>query len=255
MGRLVRTALAVIGAVLLLCGCVSSETQKNSTAATVQLPTTIPQTVQPTLPEESILPSEEPTEPPPPVTVYAGAIEDYLLPLEQFSWERLHAPEFVMIHFTSAVVNNRSDPYNMEEIKSIFVDYEISVHYIIERNGTIRCYIPEDRVAWHAGKGAWGEDAKYTNNMNQYAIGIELAAIGSQEDMSIYLTGEEYAALDQSLLGFTQEQYEALKSLVEDICGRYGIPMDREHVIGHEEYASRKTDPGELFDWEQLIPA
>ena len=41
---------------------------------------------------------------------------------------------------------------------------------------------------------------------------------------------------------------------MEDICSRYGIPMDRQHVIGHEEYSSHKTDPGQLFDWSKLIP-
>ena len=49
-------------------------------------------------------------------------------------------------------------------------------------------------------------------------------------------------------------QSVALRLLVEDICQRNGIPMDREHVIGHSEYAPRKSDPGELFDWAQLIP-
>jgi dimethylamine--corrinoid protein Co-methyltransferase len=35
---------------------------------------------------------------------------------------------------------------------------------------------------------------------------------------------------------------------------RNGIPMDREHVIGHQEYSPKKSDPGELFDWSKLIP-
>ena len=30
---------------------------------------------------------------------------------------------------------------------------------------------------------------------------------------------------------------------------RYDIPMDRDHIIGHQEYAIKKRDPGELFDW------
>ena len=127
-------------------------------------------------------------------TVYSGAVEDFLLPVEEYSWEREFAPEYVMIHFTSAVVEHRDDPLNMDYIRQIFVDYDISVHYIIDREGTVRCYVPEDRVAWHAGKGEWANDEKYTNKMNHYAIGIEIAAIGSQKDMEIYLTEEEYAA-------------------------------------------------------------
>lgn len=187
-------------------------------------------------------------------TVYSGAVEDFLLPVEEYSWEREFAPEYVMIHFTSAVVEHRDDPLNMDYIRQIFVDYDISVHYIIDREGTVRCYVPEDRVAWHAGKGEWANDEKYTNKMNHYAIGIEIAAIGSQKDMEIYLAEEEYAALDDRFKGFSDAQYDALKLLVEDICARYGIPADRDHVIGHQDYSPSKNDPGELFDWSRILP-
>lgn len=186
--------------------------------------------------------------------VYAGAAEDYLLPLEDYSWEREFAPEYVMLHFTSAVVEHRDDPFNMEYIRDIFVDYGISIHYIIDRDGGVRCYIPENRVAWHAGKGEFNNDPRYTDNMNQYAIGIEIAATGSEEDMAIYMTAGEYRAMDDSLKGFTDAQYEALKPLVADICSRNNIPLDRAHVIGHEDYSPAKADPGELFDWSRVLP-
>ena len=68
------------------------------------------------------------------------------------------------------------------------------------------------------------------------------------------MTKKEYNALDKSLLGFTDDQYRSLKVLVEDICQRNDIPLDRQHVIGHEEYNPAKNDPGELFDWSRIIP-
>ena len=185
--------------------------------------------------------------------VYSGAQKDYLLPLTDFSRPREQAPEFVMIHFTSAVVLSREDPFHMDAIRSIFVDYEVSVHYIIDRDGTVRCYIPESLVAWHAGTGTWQDDPKYTNKLNDYAIGIELVAIGSQTDMKQYLTASDYQSLNPDWIGFTDAQYEALEALVRDICLRNEIPMDRDHVIGHQEYSPKKTDPGELFDWDRLM--
>jgi len=78
--------------------------------------------------------------------------------------------------------------------------------------------------------------------------------MGSMSDMAPYLTKSEYKALDQSLMGFTDAQYDALKLLVADICRRNNIPLDRQHVIGHEEYNPRKNDPGELFDWSRILP-
>lgn len=180
------------------------------------------------------------------------AHKEYLLPFGEFSRERKQKPEFVMVHFTSAVVLSRDDPYNMDTIRSIFVDYKVSVHYIIDRDGRILCYIPENLVAYHAGYGTWKEE-KYTDNLNNYSIGIELAAIGSQRDMAQYLTEAEFQKLSPELIGYTDAQYTALKSLIEDICVRNDIPMDRQHIIGHEEYSPKKTDPGELFDWERLF--
>ncbi len=230
----VTSIFLVFSLVFLLCSCGAK-----------------PQTTEATTKEPAQQVDNTPQEP---VYVYKNAVEDYLLPLEEFSWERLYKPEFVMVHFISAVGPHKEDPYNMKYVRDIFIEYDISVHYIIERDGTINCYIPENRVAWHAGSGEFLNDPKYTNQMNQYAIGIELVAIGSEDDMSIYMSSSEYQALDDSLKGFTDEQYESLKALVADICERNDIPLDRDHIIGHEDYSPEKTDPGELFDWNRILP-
>ena len=188
-----------------------------------------------------------------PVTVSPCAKEYFLEPLRKFSWEKKFDTEYVVLHFTSNVVADRENPYDMQAIRRIFEDNELSVHYIIDRDGNAYCYIPENRAAWHAGVGTFGDDEKYTNKMNKYSIGIEIAAIGSKADMAQYLESYEYYALDSSLVGFSDAQYETLKKLVPDICERNGIPFDREHVIGHEQYNENKTDPGELFDWARLF--
>lgn len=192
-------------------------------------------------------------DPPKQERVYPGAVEDYLNPVQAYSRPRKEKPEFVMLHFTSAVMLSKDDPYNIRTVRSIFRDYEVSIHYIVDRDGTVRCYIPEDREAWHAGSGTWGGDPKYTDNMNAYAIGIEILAIGSVSDMAQYLSAEAYAEIDPTFIGYTEEQYVALEQLVADICTRYDIPLDRQHIIGHQEYSPQKADPGELFDWNRIV--
>lgn len=230
----------------LIAGCFLSALLIILAGCTAQTPppeTTEP-SAQPVLATEETQPEEE---------VYGGATRDYLLPLADFSWQREHDPEMVMIHFTSGVVLNQKDPYNLETIRGIFQEYEISVHYVVDRDGSVYCYIPENLVAWHAGSGTWQDLEKYRNKMNHYAIGIEVLAIGSREDMEQYLTEEDYNSLNPDLIGYTDAQYTALKRLVADICRRQNIPMDRLHVIGHEDYAPQKTDPGTLFDWDRLM--
>jgi len=97
----------------------------------------------------------------------------------------------------------------MAAVRSIFRDYRVSIHYIVDRDGTVRRYIPEDREAWHAGSGTWGGDPKYTDTMNAYSIGIEILAIGSQTDMQQYLSPVDYAKIDQAFIGYTEAQYDA----------------------------------------------
>lgn len=227
-----RKLLAVLLMVLLLCGCKTETAPPTSTAS-------VPTSSQPT---QSVTP---------PVEVSPLAVEDFL-DFENSSYPRENPVEFVMIHFTSAVMLDRENPYDYDLVRGIFVDYKLGIHYIIDRDGTIYCFLPESRSAWHAGKGSFG-DEKYTDNMNRYSIGIELMGIGSQEDMSIYLQPEEYACLDKTLIGFTDAQYTALGALVQDICTRHEIPMDRQHIIGHQEYNPAKNDPGELFDWAHFM--
>lgn len=187
------------------------------------------------------------------ITVSPLSQEDFLVPLDKYSWEREYEPEYVMLHFTSGVVLSKENPYDYELVRGIFEQNEVSVHYIIDRDGSVLCYIPEDRAAWHAGKGTFGGDERFTNAMNKYSIGIEIMAIGSQKDMAQYLSAEEYNSLDSSFVGFTEQQYVTLKELVKDICQRNNIPFDREHVIGHDMYNPDKTDPGELFDYNRIF--
>ena len=158
-----------------------------------------------------------------------------------------------MIHFTSAVMLDRDNPYDADLNRSIFEDYEIGINYIIDRQGKITCYLPENRAAWHAGEGEYNNEKRLTNKMNKYSIGIEVMAIGSVDDMAQYMSSAEYYSLNSDNYGYTEAQYESLKLLVDDICQRHDIPVDRFHIIGHEEYSPEKTDPGELFDWSRIV--
>ncbi len=225
---------------LFVCSCQKKETP-DTKIQTPEIPENIVVEVLPEIEPESV-PDVSPL-----------ATEYFLEPFDDYSWAREFDIEKIVVHFTSAVVKFRDDPYNMDLIRNIFVDSGLSVHYIIDREGEIFCYIPESRAAWHAGVGTYGDDEKYTNSMNKYSVGIELVAIGSEKDMAQYLHKDEYAALDKSLIGFTDAQYDALKALLQDICKRNNIDMNRENIIGHDSYNPKKSDPGELFDWERVF--
>ncbi|MCM3619066.1 N-acetylmuramoyl-L-alanine amidase [Sutcliffiella horikoshii] len=160
----------------------------------------------------------------------------------------------VMLHFTNNALRSPQSPYNIEDVYALFEEYEVSAHYMIDREGEIYLLVPEERAAFHAGKGRHLNYQEYGNGLNDYSIGIELMAIGTKEEMLSTIPEETYDSIDPLNMGYTEEQYIALNKLLDDILTRNpGIKNDREHIIGHDEYSPvRKSDPGELFDWSRI---
>lgn len=165
--------------------------------------------------------------------------------------------DVIMLHFCSDVIANPDNPYQVTRIVDIFTSYGVSAHYLIDREGLVHRFVPEERVAHHAGKGHldWMPDRH--NNMNEYSIGIEMLNIGSWRDMKTFMKKEKYdafAAKHPNLIGYTDAQYTALNQLLADIRSRHPVPLDRRHIVGHEDYAgtARRTDPGDLFDWSRI---
>ena len=80
----------------------------------------------------------------------------------------------------------------------------IGYHYVIRKDGTIERGRPE----WAIGSHAYGE--------NSHTIGI-------------HLSGDFMQAHP------TSEQIEKCAMLIADICSRYNITPDRDHIVGHGE--------------------
>ncbi|MCP3028969.1 LysM peptidoglycan-binding domain-containing protein [Halobacillus sp. A5] len=180
-------------------------------------------------------------------------ILDLSLPLEN-SEERTKEVTHVMTHFTSNAALTPQNPYSANDIYDNFVDYGVSAHYMIGRDGEIYQLVDEDRAAFHAGDGSLSGFPEYDNDMNQRSIGIELLALGTEEEMSSMMSPETYQSIDSADIGYTEDQYKALDKLLEDIEQRHpAIQRDRDHIVGHDEYApDLKTDPGSLFKWSEI---
>ncbi|RLL43968.1 N-acetylmuramoyl-L-alanine amidase [Oceanobacillus piezotolerans] len=161
----------------------------------------------------------------------------------------------IVLHFSSNVLANPADPFIPEDIRQIFIEYGVSAHYMIGRDGEIHQLVPEERVAYDAGKGDLPDFPNYKNRLNEYSIGIELLAIGTKTEMQTMMMSEAaYNELTAPLIGYTDEQYEALDKLLAEIVTRNPqIHYTRQYIVGHDEYApERKTDPGSLFDWSKI---
>lgn len=116
---------------------------------------------------------------------------------------------------------------------------KVSAHYVIDEDGAVYGLVDESRRAWHAGVSSWAGE----RDINGISIGIELVN-----------PGHAYPGYAGGYRSFPEMQMRSLEQLATDILRRHAIPAHR--VLGHSDVApTRKTDPGELFDWERLAAA
>ncbi|KMS75758.1 hypothetical protein ACM01_08340 [Streptomyces viridochromogenes] len=131
-----------------------------------------------------------------------------------------HPVDRVIIHVTQTTYTKTRFVFESPRKK-------VSAHYVVRSadGHTSQC-VRETDIAWHAGD--W--------DYNTRSIGIEHEG---WVDQSSYFTGV---------------MYEASARLTAAICTRYGIPMDRTHIIGHYEVpGTDHTDPGPHWDWARYI--
>ncbi|MFI5960236.1 N-acetylmuramoyl-L-alanine amidase [Cryptosporangium sp. NPDC051539] len=111
----------------------------------------------------------------------------------------------------------------------------VSSHYVIRSSdGEITQMLRTKDVGWHAGN--W--------NINQTSIGIE---------------HEGFAR--EGATWYTEAMYQASAELVRYLGAKYHIPLDRNHIIGHDEVPGRDAarvatqhwDPGPYWDWQHYL--
>ncbi|GAB3282962.1 N-acetylmuramoyl-L-alanine amidase [Parasphingorhabdus pacifica] len=106
-------------------------------------------------------------------------------------------------------------------------DAQVSAHYTVRSSdGQVAQSVRENDIAWHAGNWTY----------NQTSVGIEHEGWVDEPEW------------------FTDEMYESSAQLTADIANRYDIPLDRDHIIGHNEVpGATHTDPGSNWDWDEYM--
>ncbi len=102
---------------------------------------------------------------------------------------------------------------------------QVSSHYGIGTNGEVHQYVQESNTAWHAGRVQNPTFSLYKGasvNPNWYSIGIEHE--GNADTV------------------WSTAMKQASANLIKDICSRYNIPIDRNHIIGHYQVFSGKPN-------------
>jgi hypothetical protein len=134
--------------------------------------------------------------------------------------------DYIVIHDTEETYDNT--------IRLVQDPTYVSWNYTLRSaDGHVAQHVKAKDVAWHAGN--WYVNAK--------AIGLEHEGFGA--DGSWY----------------TEAMYRSSAKLVRYLAGRYGIPLDRAHILGHDNVpgtvpstvAGMHWDPGPYWNWSHYF--
>ncbi|MGW1198430.1 N-acetylmuramoyl-L-alanine amidase [Streptomyces sp. NPDC002536] len=139
------------------------------------------------------------------------------------------------IKIDTIVIHDVDASYNSAIATFQDPDSGLSAHYVIRSaDGQITQMVPTGAVAFHAGN--------YWTNL--HAIGIEHEGLATQ-----------------GAAWYTPAMYHASATLVRYLAARFHIPLDRRHIIGHDnvpgpsrgDVAGMHWDPGPYWDWQRYL--
>ena len=119
-----------------------------------------------------------------------------------------YKPEAIVIHIMDGTLGGTDSWFASPQS-------QVSSHYGIGQTGEIHQYVKEECAAWHAGSvnsPSWNL-LKPNINPNYYTIGIEHE--GKPDTV------------------WPDAMKKSSAALIRDICQRWNIPIDRDHIIGH----------------------
>lgn len=134
---------------------------------------------------------------------------------------------YIVVHDTEGgwegVLNMVQDP--------TYVSWNYSLR---STDGHVAQHVKAKDVAWHAGN--WYVNAK--------SIGLEHEGFLARPDA-----------------WYTEAMYRSSARLVKYLAAKYGIPLDRQHILGHDtvpgpttaSISGMHTDPGPYWDWRHYF--
>ncbi|GIW23184.1 MAG: hypothetical protein KatS3mg068_2191 [Candidatus Sericytochromatia bacterium] len=166
--------------------------------------------------------------------------------ISNVSKKEVSKPEFIVIDspnrserpqdtkISAIVLHHTATTANAKEVGNFFANPQskVSSHYIVDRTGYIVQCVPDDKVAWHAGKSHFNG----MDNVNNFSIGIEICNVGN------------------SIEPYPDLQYDGVIRLVAYLVKQYDIPL--ENITRHRDIAipaGRKIDTSNNFSVQRVL--
>ncbi|KQV24305.1 MULTISPECIES: N-acetylmuramoyl-L-alanine amidase [unclassified Kitasatospora] len=140
--------------------------------------------------------------------------------------------EYIVIHDTEASYDDTVSTFQAPAT-------EASAHYLIGAgDGRVAQLVSTGNTAWHTGN----------RTFNMHSIGLEHEG---------YALGRNH---DRRPTWYSEQLYRSSAELTKYLAGKYGIPLDRQHIIGHDEIPKpvdsvppMHWDPGTFWDWSHYM--
>jgi N-acetylmuramoyl-L-alanine amidase CwlA len=125
-------------------------------------------------------------------------------------------PRYVVIHTMVGTIDSANSRFQQ-------ASEAVSAHYGVGLDGRLVQWVKEEDAAWHAGDFA----------VNLDSIGIEHEDGGRYDDPR------------------PDALYQASAGLVRDVCQRYGMPIDAQHIRRHKDFSATRCP--DALDIDRII--
>ena len=150
-------------------------------------------------------------------------------------------------HVAIAYHTPEEDFDSIEVTPRVFQDpkHQASTGYYADSDGDLYQMVRDRDFAWGQGtrdwntvkpRPGWWRPEYVSYNTCMLSIEIE----GRARDI-----GETFTP--------GSRQFQTVAAWAAHVCRRYGIPVDREHHVGHSQLSTTRGDPGPAFPWPALL--
>jgi N-acetyl-anhydromuramyl-L-alanine amidase AmpD len=154
---------------------------------------------------------------------------------------RFNTPRAIVLH----TPEEKPDEYESTPVWFANPAAQASTQIYISDNGDIYRMVPDEQPAWACGTNSVNRHWK--GNYGGYAPWGEPGLSNNVLTLNIEIEG--YAAS----LVVTEPQYQSMLWQCREWVTKYNIPIDSDHICGHGDLSTDRTDPGAGLPWERLF--
>lgn len=184
---------------------------------------------------------------------YPGAIVYPAHPNNYGGYGRGNTPKAIVLH----TPEEKADDYESTPVWFANPTAQASTHYYFDNDGDLYQHVPEADCPYANGNRGGASKVPPEGNRvwkGQLDVWPPWAEVGVSlncQTLSAEIEGKA-ANIGDTL---TDKQFNKLVEWIKAKSAQYGIPLDRDHIIGHFEVATDRTDPGATFPWDRLMAA